>query len=94
MLDRFLDAGPEGRALLLYEDADVARRRGSPEGRVALISTGDFLRELQAAGRIQSVGCALEAAAEQGRDVDRLRRLRDAEAADLLRGHLAGASDA
>ena len=49
-------ADPELQALLLFEDSDIRRRRFVrllPE-RVTAISTGDFLRELETAGRIQS----------------------------------------
>ncbi len=88
LLDRLLAAESDARARLLYEDADVARRRGSPEGGISLISTGDFLRGLQAAGRIQSAERILEIAAATGRNVDQLRRLRSGEAAEVLRGHL------
>jgi hypothetical protein len=41
---------------------------------VSLISTGDFLRELEAAGLIQSADYVLDQAAVQGRNVERQRR--------------------
>lgn len=53
-IERFLGADPEARALLLFEDSDVMRRRAIVEERVGLISTGDFLRELETAHLIQS----------------------------------------
>jgi hypothetical protein len=42
--------------------------------RVSLVSTGDFLRELEAARLIQSADYILDQAAAKGRDVDRHRR--------------------
>jgi hypothetical protein len=39
-----------------------------------LISTGDFLRELEGAGLIQSTDQILDEAAEQGRNVVRQRK--------------------
>jgi hypothetical protein len=53
-LDRFLRSDPQARALLLFEDTDIARRRAVVDERVDLISTGDFLRELEASRLIQS----------------------------------------
>jgi hypothetical protein len=72
-LDRFLRNTPRAEALLLFEDSDVVKRRAVFDERVSLISTGDFLRELEAAGLIQSTDHILEQAAEQGRNVERLR---------------------
>ena len=60
-LERFLHSDPEARALLLFEDSDVNRRRAIVEERVSLISTGDFLRELETAGLIQSADHILDA---------------------------------
>ncbi len=54
-LERFLRSDPEAEALLLFEDTDVGKRRAIVDQRVSLISTGDFLRELEAA-RLNSVG--------------------------------------
>ncbi len=59
-LDRFLRSDPGAEALLLFEDTDVAKRRAIVEERVSLISTGDFLRELEAAGLIQSTDFILD----------------------------------
>ena len=48
-LERFLRSDPQARALPLFEDTDIERRRAIVDERVDLISTGDFLRELEAA---------------------------------------------
>ena len=50
------------------------RRRAIVDVRVSLISTGDFLRELEAEGLIQSADHILDAATSCGRDVDRQRQ--------------------
>jgi hypothetical protein len=68
-------ADPELQALLLFEDTDIRRRRFVrllPE-RVAAISTGDFLQELEAAGRIQSADHILDEAAARGRNIEEQR---------------------
>jgi hypothetical protein len=72
-LDRFLAGDASAEALLLFEDTDIAKRRAIVDERVSLISTGDFLRELQAAGLIQSADRILDQAAERGRNVERQR---------------------
>ncbi len=69
-------ADPELEALLLFEDNDIRRRRFVrllPE-RVMAISTGDFLQELEAAGRIQSADHILDEAAARGRNVEEQRQ--------------------
>ena len=76
-LDRFLRAHGEAEALLLFEDTDLEKRRAIVDDRVSLVSTGDFLRELEAAGLIQSSDYILDRAAAQGRNVDRQRRIAD-----------------
>lgn len=81
-LDRFLAADQAAEAILLFEDTDLSRRRAILDERVGLISTGDFLRELEAAGLIQSADRILDEAAAQGRNVERQRR---AQAADTTR---------
>jgi len=86
-LDRFLSSEPASEALLLFEDTDIERRRAIVDERVALISTGDFLRELETAGRIQSADVILDRAAAQGRNVER-EASRDAAARDRLRHQL------
>jgi hypothetical protein len=69
-------ADPELQALLLFEDSDIRRRsfvRLLPE-RVSAISTGDFLHELEAAGRIQSADHILDEAAARGCNVEQQRQ--------------------
>ncbi|GEM_PF-646270 len=73
-LDRFLRSDARAEALLLFEDSDVQKRRAIIEERVSLISTGDFLRELEAAGLIQSADFILDQAAARGRNVESQRR--------------------
>jgi len=73
-LDRFLRSNPAAEALLLFEDTDLERRRAIVDQRVSLISTGDFLRELEAAGLIQSTDEILDRASAQGRNVARQRK--------------------
>jgi hypothetical protein len=72
-LERFLRSNPAAEALLLFEDSDVQKRRAIVDERVSLISTGDFLRELEQAQLIQSVDYILDHAAAQGRNVERQR---------------------
>ena len=58
--------------------------------RVSLISTGDFLRELETAGLIQSTDYILDRAAAQGRNVERQRQaMEDGTTRERLRGQLA-----
>jgi hypothetical protein len=73
-LDRFLRSDPTAEALLLFEDTDIQSRRVIVDARVGVISTGDFLRELEAARLIQSTDFILEEAAAQGRNVERQRQ--------------------
>ena len=72
-LERFLRGDPAAQALLLFEDTDIEKRRAIVDERASLISTGDFLRELEAAGLIQSTDHILYLAAAQGRNVARQR---------------------
>jgi hypothetical protein len=81
VLERFLRGDPMAEALLLFEDSDVMKRRAIVDQRVSLISTGDFLRELEAAGLIQSTDRILDLAAAQGRNVERQRQAADDEIA-------------
>ncbi len=74
VLERFARSDPTAEALLLFEDSDIERRRAIVDQRIGLISTGDFLRELEAAGLIQSADYVLDQAAARGRNVDRQRR--------------------
>jgi hypothetical protein len=88
-LDRFLRSDPTAEALLLFEDSDIERRRIIVDERVGVISTGDFLRELEAARLIQSTDFILDEAAAQGRNVERQRRAsEDSTARERLRGQL------
>jgi hypothetical protein len=59
----------------LFDDSDIEKRRAVVDQRVGLISTGDFLRELEAAGFIQSTDYILDQAAAQGRNVTRQRQV-------------------
>lgn len=74
VLDRFLESNPESEALLLFEDSDIAKRQAIIDERVSLITTGDFLRELETAGLIQSADYVLDRAADRGRNVERQRQ--------------------
>ena len=88
-LERFLRANVLSEALLLFEDSDVMKRRAVVDQRVSLISTGDFLRELEAAGLIQTADHILDLATAQGRNVERQRRAAtDPAAAERLREQL------
>ena len=51
-----------------------AGRRAIVDERASLIGTGDFLRELEAAGLIQSADRILDQAAASGRNVERQRQ--------------------
>ena len=62
-LERFLRGDPAAEPLLLFEDSDVEKRRAVVDERASLISTGDFLRELEAARLIQSAEFILDQAA-------------------------------
>ncbi|MGA9865863.1 MAG: hypothetical protein WBQ75_05405 [Acetobacteraceae bacterium] len=89
VLERFLRTDPAVEALLLFEDSDVVKRRAVVDERVGLISTGDFLRELEAAGLIQSTDHILDQAAAQGRNVERQRAAGDDPTTrERLRGQL------
>jgi hypothetical protein len=88
-------ADPELQALLFFNDSDIRRRsfvRLLPE-RVSAISTGDFLHELEAAGRIQSADHILDEAAARGRNVEQQRQPTASEPAHTaLRDQLTGRS--
>lgn len=91
-LERFLRLNPGAEALLLFEDSDVAKRRAIVDERASLISTGDFLRELEGAGLIQSSDHILDQAAAKGRNVERQRTAsKDATTRERLRAQLRGA---
>lgn len=72
-LDRFLASDESARALLLFEETDILRRRAVVDARVTLVSTGDFLRSLEAERLIQSSDEILDRAMASGRNVDRQR---------------------
>jgi hypothetical protein len=56
---------------------------------LSLITTGDFLRELETAGLIQSADYVLDRAAERGRNVERQRQTgADAISRERLRQQL------
>lgn len=94
VLDRFLETDPTAEALLLFEDTDIARRRAVVDERASLLSTGDFLRELEAAQLIQSADYILDHAAERGRNVERQRRVTsDSETRGRFRRQLRRESD-
>lgn len=73
-LERFLGRSATQEALLLFEDSDIEKRRAILDPRASMISTGDFLRELEGAGLLQSSDHILDLAAAQGRNVQRQRR--------------------
>jgi hypothetical protein len=88
-LERFLQTDPTAEALLLFEDTDVEKRRAIVDQRVGVISTGDFLRELESAGLIQSTDYILDRAAARGRNVERQRQAgEDATTRERLREQL------
>jgi fructose-specific phosphotransferase system component IIB len=88
-LERFLRSDPSAEAVLLFEDTDIERRRTIIDERVSLISTGDFLRELEASRLIQSADFILDQAAAQGRNVDRQRQaVEDSKTRERLREQL------
>ena len=88
--ERFLRSDPAWGTLLLFEDSGLERRRAILDERVALISTGDFLRELEVAKLIQSADHVLDEAAMRGRNGERQRRAaEDAMPRERLREQLA-----
>jgi len=88
-LERFLRSDPTAEALLLFEDTDIEKRRAVVDERASLISTGDFLRELEAAGLIQSADFILDQAAARGRNVERQRQaVKDSTTRERLREQL------
>jgi hypothetical protein len=94
VLERFLRSDTAAEALLLFEDSDIEKRRAIVDQRVGLISTGDFLRELEAAGLIQSTDYVLDQATAQGRNVERQRRAgEDSATRTRLREQLARRAD-
>jgi hypothetical protein len=74
VLEIFFAKNPDAEALLLFEDTDIVKRRAIVDARAGLISTGDFLREMQTARLIQSADHILDEAARTGRIIDKQRR--------------------
>ena len=94
-LERFLRSSPAAEALVLFEDSDVQKRRAIVDERISLISTGEFLRELEAAGLIQSTDYILDQAAARGRNVEKQREAgEDATTRERLREQLVQRRDA
>ena len=88
VLDRSLLRDASAAALLLFQDSDVSRRRAVVDDRVTLVSTGDFLRELEGAGLIQSADRILDDAAAQGRKIEGQRRPAGEDSHEPLRRQL------
>lgn len=89
ILNAYTLTSPDSRAFLLFEDSDIVRRsfvRTLPEN-VVSISTGDLLKELEAAGFIQSADHILDEAAQAQRNINEQRK---AYGNQPLRDHLAG----
>src|SRR5271170_5671979 len=63
---------PDSRSLVVVRGQ--RKRRAIVDERVSLISTGDYLRELEAAGLIQSTDYILDRAAARGRNVEKQRK--------------------
>jgi hypothetical protein len=94
VLERFLRSDTAAEALLLFEDSDIEKRRAIVDQRVGVISTGDFLRELETAGLIQSTDHVLDQAAARGRNIERQRRAgEDSATRTRLREQLARRAD-
>jgi hypothetical protein len=89
VLEIFFAKNPDAEALLLFEDTDIVKRRAIVDARASLISTGDFLRELQIAHLIQSADHILDEAARTGRNIDKQRQpAKGAAACETLRRQL------
>jgi hypothetical protein len=91
ILNAAVDQDPGLEAILLFEDNDIKARRfvrALPE-RVAPLSTGDFLYELEKAGRIQSSDHILDIAEANARNVEAQREPQaDEQTRALLREQL------
>ena len=77
-LIRVFPMAAEERALLLSDDRDAERLSIVDPHRLVLLTTWDFLRQLEAAQRIQSADMVMEAARQSGRSPS---------ARDLWSGH-------
>lgn len=65
---RGLPLGEEERALLLSDDRDVGRVIVTDPDRLILLTTWDYLRQLEQARRIQSADAVMEAVRKAGRN--------------------------
>jgi hypothetical protein len=96
VLNAAVAENPDLEAVLVFEDTDIRKRhfvRGLPE-RVMALSTGDLLRELEAAGLIQSADHILDIAAEKEPNVEAQRESQsDPEARELVREQLTRRND-
>jgi hypothetical protein len=73
LLEMYRNNPDSGRIIMLFEDVDAFRRRSLLEDRVALLTTGDFLRELEELGIVPSAEAILDNASAAGRNIDKLR---------------------
>jgi len=70
----FSQLHPHDRALLIFEDIDVAKRLAVLGDNASIISTGELLRVLELERRIPSAERILDKAAATGRTVEKLRQ--------------------
>lgn len=82
------------RALLLSDDRDAERLSIIDPGKLILLTTWDYLRQLEAAGRIQSADAVIDAVREAGRNPPtrdlwsgHAPEIRDAVQAIIARSH-------
>jgi hypothetical protein len=78
----------DDRAILLSDDRDVERLVVVDPQRVILLTTWDYLSQLEAAQRIQSADAVIEAARQRGRNppIAELWNRHDPEIRDAVRG--------
>jgi hypothetical protein len=91
---RSLPMAETERALLLSDDRDAERLAIVDPAKLVLLTTWDYLRQLEAAGRIQSADLVIEAVREAGRHPP-LRDLwsqHDREVRDVVQAILARAN--
>ncbi len=93
LASEYLERDPTMHAVLIYEDQWVRDTRfvggGTIADRVHVVTTGDFLRELEAARLIQSADHILDDAANAGRNVDQQRAGQGRQAGESPAGELA-----
>jgi len=79
--------GKSGRALLLTDDRDVEKVVVMDPDRLILLTTWDYLRQLEEARRIQSAAAVIDAVRVAGRNApkDRLWEKHDPEIRDAVR---------